>query len=298
MAEKVYQCGEVIFKKNDLGDTFYQILEGSVRIVLDNVSSDPIVLAELGVGQYFGEMAVLDVRPRSATAIAAADGTKLLELSEKEMDSFFSDKPEKAIELIRHLGERIRTVNGDYMDVIGVIQKIRQGDSSADERLLDKVRRFLGFHTDSKATRPSVEALERSQGKKAAGGYDRNLQTYSNGTILFREGEPSDCMYEIQYGSVGIFSAYGTEKEQKIATLGVNDFFGEMGLVSEEVRSATAVVQEDNTLLERISMEELMNLFEKNPPRVWEIVSLLSGQLRKMDEKFRKACDELYELQK
>ena len=299
MAEKLYNQGDVIFKKGDYGDTFFQILEGAVQIVLDEDAEEPIVLTDLTVGQYFGEMAVLETRPRSATAIAKVDGTKLLELSENEMDAYFTDKPEMAFQLIKHLGSRIRSLTKEYQDVSALLAEMKAGSGDQSEGFLKRVRRFVAYHLGkNNDDQPSVEARRMQENRSHNEGYTGKVEFYPAGTIIFREGEPASCMYDIHWGEVGIYTGYGTPNQLKITQLGENKFFGEMGMVTGEPRSATAVVLLDNTTLEAIDSDRLQELFVKNPPKVWMIVSHLSNRLRSLTRDFEKACAEVYENQK
>ena len=69
-----YSSGDLIFRQNDVADAFFVIQHGTVNIELDEEgdTSDHIVVATLGTGSHFGEMAFLDNQPRSASAIAAS----------------------------------------------------------------------------------------------------------------------------------------------------------------------------------------------------------------------------------
>ena len=69
---RTYRAGEVIFNAGDTGVAVYVILAGEVRIVLPgDAAGTDIELARLGARELFGELALLDSSPRSATAIAA-----------------------------------------------------------------------------------------------------------------------------------------------------------------------------------------------------------------------------------
>ncbi len=293
MTEKWFNNGDIVFRQGDFGDTFYQIAKGSVRIMLDNEDGDPIVLTELSDGDFFGEMAVIDVYPRSATAVVISDGTKLLEFPGKEIDHYFTGDPDQAVALINHLGARLRTLTNEYADVKSLIGELKQS-APQSEGLLARIRRFLSFPVRGDLSRPTAEERRIASHSE---GYAGRVESWPAGTVIFREGDEASCMYDIHYGSVGIYTAYGTESEKKLAELGTNQFFGEMGLVSHEPRSATAVALTDNTALEIIDTDELRTLGEKNPLKVWMIISHLSKRLRTLTRDFMDACEEVRRLQ-
>ncbi|MFN3255908.1 MAG: ATP-binding cassette domain-containing protein [Ilumatobacter sp.] len=68
-----FDAGETVFSQEDPADYVYSIVSGQVRIVRELVDGDRDVLAELGPGQYFGELGALLGFPRSATAVAQTD---------------------------------------------------------------------------------------------------------------------------------------------------------------------------------------------------------------------------------
>ena len=74
MTSKQFKKGDVIFHEGDIGNTLYQINEGKVDIYLCYGESDQKLLTELTPGKFFGEMAVIEAYPRSATAVAMAAG--------------------------------------------------------------------------------------------------------------------------------------------------------------------------------------------------------------------------------
>jgi CRP-like cAMP-binding protein len=77
---------------------------------------------------------------------------------------------------------------------------------------------------------------------------DRFARDYEPGAVLFREGEPGDFMYVIQSGEVEIRRTIG-EVERVLAVLPAGEFFGEMALINQRPRSATAVVRRPSRLL-------------------------------------------------
>src|SRR5689334_3625746 len=77
---------------------------------------------------------------------------------------------------------------------------------------------------------------------------DRFAKDYEPGTVLFREGDPGDFMYVIQSGEVEIRRTIG-DVERLLAVLPAGEFFGEMALINQRPRSATAVVRRLSRLL-------------------------------------------------
>lgn len=77
---------------------------------------------------------------------------------------------------------------------------------------------------------------------------DRFARDYEPGEVLFREGDPGDVMYVIQSGSVEIRRKVG-DHERVLAVLPSGEFFGEMAIINERPRSATAMVREPSRLL-------------------------------------------------
>ena len=69
--EVEYSQGEIVFEEEDQGDAMYVINNGKVRLYLKSNRDKPLVV--LGESAYFGEMAVLDGEPRSASAAADTD---------------------------------------------------------------------------------------------------------------------------------------------------------------------------------------------------------------------------------
>jgi len=70
-ASRRYNKGDVVFREGDVGRELFVIREGGVEISRRGLSNAPITLARLGKGDFFGEMAFVDEKPRSATATAA-----------------------------------------------------------------------------------------------------------------------------------------------------------------------------------------------------------------------------------
>lgn len=112
-----FRAGEVIFATGDIGDGLFVIETGRVQISAVVNSGGPRPLASIGPGDFFGEMAVIDDSPRSATAIAETDASAFY-LSREEMMEMLNRHPGLTLTLIREFSTRMRATNLRYLDEI------------------------------------------------------------------------------------------------------------------------------------------------------------------------------------
>jgi hypothetical protein len=99
--------GEVIVRQGDPGGELYLLLEGSAEAWLDHGGANPQQLSTMPAGSYFGEMAILDDEPRSATVIAR-ESVRLLTLEGDSLKELLLQMPEIAFELLRVMTSRVR----------------------------------------------------------------------------------------------------------------------------------------------------------------------------------------------
>ena len=105
-----FPAGAVIFRERDPGSEMFVIIEGSVEISKSTSGGSSKTLIELGKGDIFGEMAVIEKKSRSATATAMAK-TRLLVLDEGLFDKSLEGNPDFARKMIKVLSERLRRAN-------------------------------------------------------------------------------------------------------------------------------------------------------------------------------------------
>jgi hypothetical protein len=113
--EVVFLPDEVIVKEGDPGGELYLLIEGSVRVVKHHGTANEIVLGSMIAGSYFGEMAVLDDAPRTAT-ILASDRLRLLSVDGGTIKELILEMPEIAFEIFRVLTQRVRAAEARLGD--------------------------------------------------------------------------------------------------------------------------------------------------------------------------------------
>jgi CRP/FNR family transcriptional regulator, cyclic AMP receptor protein len=107
MKQRQAASGEIIFARSDEGTTLFGILTGQVRIAIGGADGREQVLRMLGPGEMFGEISVLDGRPRSADA-AAVTKCRLLLLERRSLLALIASHPAAALRLVEILCERLR----------------------------------------------------------------------------------------------------------------------------------------------------------------------------------------------
>ena len=116
----VFKKGDVIFRQGDYSEVMYDIAKGKVGVFADYETETVQQLAELKAGDFLGEMGMIEVYPRSATAVALEDDTVLTEIGEDDLNEFFKDKPEKLLQIMKQMSERLRVVNQKYLNACRV----------------------------------------------------------------------------------------------------------------------------------------------------------------------------------
>lgn len=104
-----YQAGDVLFNEGEPGEVMFVIQSGAVRITKE-IGGEQKVLAVLGPGEFVGEMAILNSKPRAATA-TVVEPTRCLVIEARMLESMVSRNSEIAIRLIKKLAKRVDSAN-------------------------------------------------------------------------------------------------------------------------------------------------------------------------------------------
>ncbi len=112
-----YRRGERIFHQGDLGDSTYVVVAGLVKIAVVSSSGEEMVLATLTQGDTFGELAMIDGMPRSATA-EAAEPTDVLMITRSLMMEMLVQEPTMIESLLKSLGGMIRRLTEQTSDLV------------------------------------------------------------------------------------------------------------------------------------------------------------------------------------
>ena len=99
--------GETLFRSGDPGESLYLVRAGEVEISINDNVGQKITLDTCGPGDFFGEIALLDAGPRTATATALVE-TELIELDRDDLLLLFRSKPDAALHMLAAMGRMTR----------------------------------------------------------------------------------------------------------------------------------------------------------------------------------------------
>ena len=168
--ERSFPKGSVIVFEDDPGDALYLVAKGQVKVVLIGEDGREVILSVLGEGNFFGEMSLIDEKPRSATVIAMVDSVVLV-LRREDFQARLRTSPEIAIALLRELSRRLRRadekigslvlldVNGRLADLLLRLAEEEGGDRITKKLTHNVLAQMIGSsrETVSRTMRDFVE---------------------------------------------------------------------------------------------------------------------------------------------
>jgi CRP-like cAMP-binding protein len=106
--EVEFPANRVIARQGEIGTGFFVVVSGLVRVVRDGRT-----VAELGPGEFFGELSVLDGGPRIAQ-VATVESTRCLALATWDFERVMLDQPKLTLAILRELARRLRSVSEEH----------------------------------------------------------------------------------------------------------------------------------------------------------------------------------------
>src|SRR5256885_15307510 len=131
---KEFKRGDVLFREGEPGKEMYVIQSGKVNIT-KTVRENAKILATLGAGEFFGEMSILNNKPRSAGAVVAEDA-KLLVIDPKTFEAMIRGNVEIAVRLIKKLSDRLQEADEQIEKLL-----LREPNSRVVHYLLGSAKR-------------------------------------------------------------------------------------------------------------------------------------------------------------
>jgi F420-non-reducing hydrogenase small subunit len=281
-----YQKGEVIFNQGDFGDTMFIIQSGAIEISrLQN--SHKNVLALLEKGDFFGEMALIDRHPRTATATSISN-SRILPLTRLSLMERIRHDPGVVIHLLKTLCERINNTNRMLHEIVEsdealrlILDNKRAGsDETAEKSFIYspgepyEINAIEPRHTLVKEAEPLFNPSMNFPIQ------EHEYFSFNDGEYIFHQGDPGNSMFIVLEGGVEI--SCGSNNERHIvANLLPGEFFGEMAIITDHLRTADAIAI-NRTVILPVQKNEFLDRIRTEPELALYILQGLIIRLRTM----------------
>lgn len=241
---EVISQGGQFFAENQTSDRMYLLVEGEVGLARGRKTLD--VVKE---GEIFGEMAAISQLPRSATAVAKT-ACRALSLDAKQFQAAIQRTPEFALMLLNILINRLRlTVAMTAVSKTAAAQEGWHERRVFDDQLL-------------------AELVGRMQ---------HRLPMHAPvNRVIMSEGEAGAFLYVVLEGRIAI-----SVRSRVVERVGTGGIFGEMALVDQSPRAASAVAETDCSLLP-INRADFVGLVKSNPAFAVSLLKAVAERLRYM----------------
>ena len=271
LVEETVPTGQMIMRKGDQGDLLYLVVDGRLRVHDGEQTIDT-----LGSGGVAGEMALLDLEPRSAS-VTAETPSRLLRLEQEPFFELLAGQPELARDLMALLSRRLRE-RADRLPPVreekpalpvlppAGAQPGTAGSIAIQAHLLDLDKVFVLKRIELFGTSDNVLL-----GQLALLLDERDL---AGGEVLFQQGDPGQSLYIVAAGQVRVHIG-----DQTLAYLGEGEIFGEKALLDSEPRLATVTAVVPSQLL-RLEQKPFFELLESQPQLARGLITMLSSRLR------------------
>jgi CRP/FNR family cyclic AMP-dependent transcriptional regulator len=123
-----YPRNTIIINQGDVSNSLHVIVSGRVKVYLSNEEGKEVILNSQGPGESFGEMALLDARPRSASVITT-ESSKLAIISKVDFEQFLQDHPQVMLKILQQAFARLRALTETVgslalLDVYGRVARL------------------------------------------------------------------------------------------------------------------------------------------------------------------------------
>jgi CRP-like cAMP-binding protein len=236
--------GAVFFTENHSTDRMYLVEEGEVALTR---GAKPIDVVK--AGEIFGEMAAISQLPRSATATART-ACRVVSLDSKQFQRAIQKMPEFALMLMNILINRLRLT----VRMLSMGKALNASDGARTRRLFDD-KLLNGLMVATQHRQPQHCPLNK---------------------VIMTEGESGVFMYVVLSGRVAI-----SIKNKLVEWVGPGGVFGEMALVDQSPRAATAMAETDCDLL-AINRADFLLMVKTNPVFAVSLLKAAADRLRDM----------------
>ena len=278
--------GDFVFHFEDRSMDFYVVRDGLIEIRKETPFG-PQILGGLQTDQIFGEMNFIDRTHRSSDAVAA-ESSSCYTFSFSALDQTMDDDRDMAVGLHwafwRSLSEKVRDANDQLKLFFQEDARKGQGRKRAEGK---REMQQVTVKSEDKVDLFKERGLSAAEMKLLA--TFSTEERFNEGSMMFREGEKGDKLYIVLDGRVRISKFIPGVGEEALTVLDRGEFFGEMALIDDAVRSADAKAHDGDATVLSIDRATLNEILSMDPHASLQFLNLLcrmiSRRLREINDK-------------
>lgn len=244
-----FNAGDAILTEGEPGDFAYLILAGKIE-VFRLVDGKKNTLGVLGEGAVVGEMALIDPAPRSASATAVEPG-RCRRINRAALERALDSSPPLARHLLQTFIRNIRNLSG--------VQPATKAAAAAP--------------AEKGKSQPPPIVSERG------GLRILDRKAFQPGEVIFKQGASASAAYLIQSGEVELVRDDGKGDVQTLRTLGAGEVFGELALLENSARAASAIAV-NGAVCEVVNAASFAQMMSGSPPIVRALMRIYAGLIQ------------------
>ncbi len=294
ISEISYRAGSFITVENELeSNNFFIIKSGKVKSTnsVNSISGSKILTA----GDFFGVISAMTYRPRLESTYSLTD-TKLILVNRKNFGVLLKKSSPLALKIIKSFSNELRIYDKILAEKT-TEEKNKEDNENEGGSLFNIAKfyyktekskiatyvlmQFIKFYANSHFIPEIVEMLSSIDKKNLINNESKLKKlssVYKNNEMLFCEDEPGYEAFIIKKGRVKIAKVIN-DQEVVLAFLKPGDIFGEMAILNDTKRAASAIASEEDTECLVLNIENFNNIIQKNVTLAVKLISLLSERI-------------------
>jgi CRP-like cAMP-binding protein len=276
---------------------FFIIREGYVKITKQVTLTKEDADSIIGPGDFIGIVPAMAQRSQIESAQALTD-VVLLAVHFSQFEGLIQNNTPIAMKIIQQFSRRIRYFNNSLTEITSKTKTTAADTDTVDTTILFKAgqyylslkmkpqayylfKRYIECYPAGEFVQQAsgfLKALEEFNEPAFEAGSDVFMHIYKKNKIIFADGEPGQSLYIIQKGTVKITKILNGN-EIILAILKHGDIFGEMALLEDKPRSASAIAQEDGTVLMEVLKKNFELMAKTKPAIINRLTQMLSERI-------------------
>ncbi len=290
LGSESYRPGSFIYIEGQKdGNTFFIIRSGKVQILREFDVIEENTSSSLVGGDFFGVISCMSSHPRIESA-KAIDEVSLIVINQDQFGDLIQKSTPIAMKIIKSFSKKLRFFDSEIMRL--TLQESAEedpkflfdiGEYYLTQKQVNKsahaFRKFVQyFPEDEKSSQAKLKLQQMGQPVELPAPASAGLQKqFSGDTMIFSEHEPGEDLFIIQQGKVNITKIINN-KEVLLAVLQPGDIFGEMALLENKPRSASAIAFGDAVLLQ-VNKSNFEAMVVAQPQMATKLITLLSERI-------------------